>query len=107
MIVRHQKKKKPIHLENLGRKRSTFQRIDHKVKVAKATDHKANVEVAVAEDAVAVKAVVVVKAEVTEPTDQLNHKKSLQSSNKKKKRKLSRNLAIDLLRWIRMIDKYN
>jgi len=106
MIVRHQEKKKPIHLERVDRKRSTSPRIDPKVKVAKAIDHKANAEVAV-EDAVAVKAVVVVKAEVTEPTDQLNHKKSLQSSNKKKKRKLSRNLAIDLLRWIRMIDKYN
>jgi hypothetical protein len=76
MIVRHQKRKKSIHPESMGRKRSTSPRIDPKVKIAKAIDHKANVG-PVAEAAVAVKAVVVVKAAVTEATGQPNHKKSL------------------------------
>jgi hypothetical protein len=109
MMVRHQKRKKPIHQESKGRKRSTSPRIDPKVKFAKATDHKANAGVAVVEAVVAVKAVAVVKAAVaaTEATGQRSHRKSLPSSSSKKKRKLSRNLTIDLLRWIRMIDKYN
>jgi hypothetical protein len=100
MIVKLQKRKKTIP-ESKGRKKSTSPRISHKVKAAK-TDHKASAGAAVAV-AVAPKEAVV-KAAAKEAQRQTN-KKSLQNSSKKKRRKLSRNLPIDLLRWIRMIDK--
>jgi hypothetical protein len=77
MMVKHQKRKKLIHLESKDRKRNTSLRIDPKVKIAKAIDHKANVGVVVVV-AVAVKPVLA-KAVVamTEATGHLNLKKSL------------------------------